>query len=248
MVNIISRYTNKKAASVYTAFNEAHPDSQREWKPITVQEMYSFIAILICSGVNNSNTDHISDMWNPISYPLYRATMGNNRFRNIMRYIRFDDANTRQQGVREDKAAPIRDIWTMLNANLSQMYKPTENLTIDEQLYPFRGRTKFTQYIPSKPAKYGIKIWWICDAENAYPLRGIIYTGKTGNVREKYQGERVVKELAIAYKVGSSRNICMDNYFTTLPLAKHLLSWNLTLVGTLKKNKPYVPSVMAPYK
>jgi len=58
--------------------------------------------------------------------------MGNNRFRNIMRYIRFDDANTRRQRVREDKAAPIRDIWTMLNANLFQMYKPTENLTIDE--------------------------------------------------------------------------------------------------------------------
>jgi len=62
MVNIICRHTNKKAMSVYTAFNEAHPDLQREWKPVTVQEMYSFIAILICSGVNNSNTDHTSDM------------------------------------------------------------------------------------------------------------------------------------------------------------------------------------------
>ena len=66
----------------------------------------------------------------------------------------------------------------MFNSNLSKMYKPTENLTIDEQLYPYRGHTKFPQYIPSKPAKYGIKIWRICDAENAYPLKGIIYTGK----------------------------------------------------------------------
>lgn len=57
----------------------------------------------------------------------------------------------------------------------------------------------------------------------------------------------MVKKLAVAYK-GSSRNICMDNYFTTLSLAKQLLSWNLTLVGTLKKNKPYIPSVMAPNK
>ncbi|XP_018395958.1 PREDICTED: piggyBac transposable element-derived protein 4-like [Cyphomyrmex costatus] len=247
MVDIIIRHTNKKALSVYAAFNAAHPDSKREWKPVTVQEIYSFMAILICSGVNNSNTDHTSDMWHSNSYPLYRATMGLNRFRNILRFIRFDDANTRQQRAKEDKAAPIRDLWTMLNANLSKMYKPTENLTIDEQLYPFRGRTKFTQYIPSKPAKYGIKIWWICDAENAYPLHGIIYTGKTGNVREKNQGERLVKELAAAYR-GSGRNITMDNFFTTLPFAKHLLSWKLTLVGTLKKNKPYIPSVMAPNK
>jgi len=246
-VDIIARHTNKKALSVYAAFNAAHPDSKREWKHVTVQEMYSFMAILICSGVNNFNIDHTSVMWHSNSYPLYRATMGLNRFRNIMRFIRFDDANTRQQRAKEDKAAPIRDLWTMLNANLSMMYKPTENLTIDVQLYPFRGRTRFTQYIPSKPAKYGIKIWWTCDAENAYPLHGIIYTGKTGNVREKHQGERIVKELAATYR-GSSRNITMNNYFTTLPLAKHLLSWKLTLVGTLKKNKPYIPSVMAPNK
>ena len=124
-------------------------------------------------------------MWKSTSYPLYRATIGMNRFRAILRFIRFDDANTRQARTEQDKAALIRDVWTMFNSNLSNMYKPTENLTIDKQLYPDRGHTKFTQYIPSKPAKYGIKIWWICDAENAYPLKGIIYTGKVCNVQEK---------------------------------------------------------------
>ncbi|XP_025832860.1 uncharacterized protein LOC112905173 [Agrilus planipennis] len=115
--------------------------------------------------------------------------MGINRFHNIMRFLRFDDANTRSQRKKEDKEAPIRDLRIMLNANLSQMYKPMENLTTNEQLYPYRGRTAFTQYLPSKPAKYGIKIWWICDAENAYPLHGIIYTGKINNTRETNQGE-----------------------------------------------------------
>ena len=66
-----------------------------------------------------------------------------------------------------DKAAPIRHIWTMLNSNLAKHYKPTEHLTIDEQHYPYRGRYKFTKYIPSKPDRYGIKEWWICDAENS---------------------------------------------------------------------------------
>ncbi|XP_051176350.1 piggyBac transposable element-derived protein 4-like [Leptopilina boulardi] len=130
----------------------------------------------------------------------------------------------------------------MLNTNLSRLYKPTENLTIDEQLYPFRGHTKFTQYIPSKQAKYGIKIWWICDAANSYPLNGIIYTGKTGDVSEKNQGERVVKELAVAYK-GSSRNLYMDNFFTTLPVVKLMLSWKLTVVGTLKKTNLIFPKI-----
>ena len=75
-------------------------------------------------------------MWESTSYPLYRATMGLNKFRAILRFIRFDDANTRRARTEQDKAALIRDVWTMLNSNLSKMYKPTENLTIDEQLYP----------------------------------------------------------------------------------------------------------------
>ena len=58
--------------------------------------MYAFIGILICSGVNNSNTDHTSEMSISTSYPLYRATMGVNRFRAILRFIRFYDANMRQ--------------------------------------------------------------------------------------------------------------------------------------------------------
>ena len=152
--------------------------------------------------------------------------------------------NTCQARTEQDKAALIRDVWTMFNSNLSKMYKPTENSTIDEQLYPYRGHTKFTQYIPSKPAKYGIKIWWICDAETAYPLKGIIYTGKRGNVRGKNQSERDVKELAALFK-NSGRNITMYDYFTTLPVAKHLLLWKSTITDTLRQNKPHIPKQMA---
>ncbi|CAB3251546.1 unnamed protein product [Arctia plantaginis] len=83
--------------------------------------------------------------------------------------------------------------------------------------------------------------------QKAYPLQGIIYTGKTDGTREKNQGERVVKELTSPYR-GSGRNVCMDNFFTTLPVAKHLLSWNVTIVVTIKKNKPYIPSVMGANK
>ncbi|CAK9816544.1 PiggyBac transposable element-derived protein 4 [Anthophora quadrimaculata] len=130
---------------------------------------------------------------------------------------------------------------------MTKAYKPSENLTIDEQLFRYKGRTKFTQYMPSKPAKYGIKIWWISVSENYYPLSGQIYTGKSTLGREINQGEQVVKNLAGAYK-GSGRNITTDNFFTTVPLAKFLLSWRLTILGTIRKNKKYIPREMAPSK
>lgn len=199
------------------------------------------------AGTNRSSTESVRDLWSARNFPLYRAVMGNNRFCAILRFIRFDDASTRATRTQTDKAAPIRDIWTMMNNNLAMHYKPSEHLTIDEQLFPYRGRTRFTQYIPSKPAKYGIKVWWICDAMNSFPLHGQIYTGQAASGRETKQGERVVKDLASKFR-GSDRNITVDNFFTTLELAEHLLSWNLTLVGTLRKNKTYIPAEMKAHK
>ena len=46
--------------------------------------------------------------------------------------------------------------WNMLNTNLQRLCRPTENMTIDEELY--REPTSFTQYISSNPEKYGIKL------------------------------------------------------------------------------------------
>lgn len=248
MADIIMRHTNKKAIATYNAYNIRHPDAiPKSWKSLTVAELYAFFGILIMTGANHSNSESVRDLWNVKSYPLNRTTMGVNRFCSILRFIRFDDANTRAARAQTDKAAPITELWLIMNANLHAHYKPSENLTIDEQLFPFRGRTRFTQYIPSKPAKYGIKVWWICDAKNAYPLHGQIYTGQAASGRETNQGERVVKDLASRYQ-GSGRNITMDNFFTTLPVAELLLTWNLTIVGTLRKNKTYIPAEMKAHK
>ena len=83
---------------------------QQVWKNLEFQEFYAFLTILITSGANNSNTDNTKDMWQSYSYSLNHAAMGINRFWNIIRFIRSDDANTRAQRMEIDKATPIRDI------------------------------------------------------------------------------------------------------------------------------------------
>ena len=88
---------------------------------------------------------------------------------------------------------------------------------IDKQLFPFRGHTKFTQYIPSKPAKYCIKIFWVCDASNACPLQGQIYSRKPiDGPRQVKVGEQTFLTLISLYK-SSGRNVTTDgNFFTTM--------------------------------
>jgi len=110
----------------------------------------------------------------------------------------------------------------------------------------FRGHCPFRQYMKSKPAKYGIKLWALCDSSTSFALNMQVYTGKrAGEPPEKNQGERVVRDLIEVIK-GSGRNVTMDNFFTSVPLARHLLSKKLSLVGTLRKNKSDIPVEFLP--
>ena len=141
--------------------------------------------------------------------------MSRDQFKMMLRFIRFDIENTRAERAQTDKATPKQDIWIMLNRNLEKAYKPYECITIDELLFPFRGHTKFTQYLPSKPAKYGLKVFWACYASNAYPLQGQVYAGKPiDSPRQVNVGGRTVLNLVSLYK-SSGRNVTTDNFFIT---------------------------------
>ena len=77
-----------------------------------------------------------------------------------------------------DSFAPVRDIWERLMANCWRLYTAGPVVTVNEMLAPFRGRVPFRMYIPSKPAKYGLKIFMVNDASSQYALNAIPYLGK----------------------------------------------------------------------
>lgn len=85
MIDMMVCHTNKKATTKYQEWNANNPEKAFEWKPVTFQEMYSFLGVLIGAGANNSNADHTTEMWKLFTYPLYR-------FWSILRFIRFDDS------------------------------------------------------------------------------------------------------------------------------------------------------------
>lgn len=170
--DVIIRESNRKARQTFDAYNEQHPDAEpRIWVPITEVEFRAYLGVLLMAGVCHSGYVHTTDLWKTTSHPLFRASMSLRRFWAISRFIRFDNGNTRNARKQNDKAAAITDVFLMLNATLRKYYICGTNVTVDEQLYPYRGGTGFTQYIPSKPSKYGIKVWWVCDAISSYPVQ-----------------------------------------------------------------------------
>ena len=102
--------------------------------------------------------------------------------------------------------------------------------------------------MPNKPAKYGIKIFWLCDASLTYASNARIYVRRQpGSEPEKNLGQNVVIQLTSPLQ-GSGRNVTMENYFTGVPLAKTILQRKLTIVGTMKKCKREIPECMKPAK
>ncbi|KAJ4944672.1 hypothetical protein JOQ06_013215 [Pogonophryne albipinna] len=117
--------------------------------------------------------------------------MGFHRYEDIRRLIRFDDKRTRAVRLETDHMAAFRYVWDCFLANCKKVFVPSDCVTIDEQLVPFRGRVH-------------------------YAFNGMIYTGRQ-------PGEDVQRNLG--------RNITMDNFFTSIPLAEKLLEKNLTACG-----------------
>ena len=96
--------------------------------------------------------------------------------------------------------------------------------------------------MPSKPRKYGVKFFWLCEATTSFSLNGTIYSGKeSGSAPHRNLANDVVMNLCSVY-FGTSRDIYVDRYFISHGLICNVLLQNLTLVGTVMANRREVPS------
>ncbi|XP_065675888.1 piggyBac transposable element-derived protein 4-like [Hydra vulgaris] len=220
---------------------------KEKWAPISENELNGFLGILFLAGVYRSAGEATEELWDiSDGRQIFRWVMSRLRFHTISRVLRFDDKATRLLKRNNDKFAPIRVVFDVWVQTLSNSFRPYENVTVDEELVPFRGRCSFRQYIKSKPAKYGLKLWLLCDSSTSYVLNAQIYTGRIhGEGPERNQGHRVVHDLVEVIK-GSGRNVTMDNFFTSVTLAKELLEKKLSLVGTMRKKKKEIPTEFLP--
>ena len=124
--------------------------------------------------------------------------------------------------------------------NVQKSFFPKGKVTIDEQLFPCRSRCSFIQYMPQKPAEFGIKYWMLCDVKTSYVLRAMPYAGKKDRPQVGVAQHVVMRLMELCHKTG--QNITMYNYFTSLKIAKNLLQHNIIIVGTLRKNKKEIPA------
>lgn len=164
--------------------------------------------------------------------------MSKKKFNFLINSLRFDDQTTRQERKSTSTLAPISNIWEMFVSNCVKSYKPCSYVTSDEDLVGFRGRCRFRIYMPNKPNKYGIKIVMVCDVVRKYVINASPYLGKSTATEAAPLADHYVTNLTRPIH-GSNRNITMNNWFTSIPLATKLLDRRSL---TVRKNKAGIPS------
>ena len=226
------------------------PDASEE---VTETELYAYMGLLLLFGVTKKNDVDISEIYNknsPHFCPTAALTFPRDRFQEIYQYIAFDDIDTRDTRAASDpKFFKARQIFKHFKEKILCGLEPFEQLCVDETLYSFRGKCSFRQYMPQKPNRYCLKYWHIVDCATGYVLNTDIYLGKEGNSEapSKNIGQNVVLQLCKPY-YRSGRGITTDNFFTAIPLAQKLWEEGLTLLGTIRKNKPEMLHSFLPSK
>jgi len=227
VLNLIVTETNRQAQRYKT-----------QWTKTDSIEIKKFLAIVMYTGM--ISYPKLSDYWS--HQPFFQNSfvpkiMPRNRFQELLRFFHVSN-NDINPTDRLGKIQPLIDILVNL---FKQCKVPAENVVIDETLIPFRGRIIFRQYIPNKAAKYGIKLYKLCDSVG-YTYDLSVYSGKNLNnvdTNIPYAG-KVVMSLLENY-LNEGRTLIVDNFYTSIHIAHVLLDHNTHIVGTLRKNVKNCP-------
>ena len=228
LIRHIIRCTNDYAQTTDPTFN------------LTEEELEKFIGILYLRAAMNQRNFPLESLWSvSMGCPAFNRTMSRDRMRHIKKYIRFDIRGERRANLQQDKFALISFVFNRFIENSQKAYRPGVSVTIDEQLFPTKARCRFTQYMPQKPDKFGIKFWILADLDTKYCFNVSPYLGRDEQ-RVDGLGTHVVMQL-MEPLFGKGHNVTTDNFFTNKDLAERLLRHKTTITGTIRANRRELP-------
>ena len=145
----------------YAQTNRSSKPKARAWTDTAVAEMKAFIGLLIIMGV--VKLPRLVMYWqtsNPL-ITVCRITdvMFRTQFQQIFRFLHLADSSQQiprgESGY--DKLYKVRKLLDILTGKFKSNYNPSEYVTIDEAMIPFKDRLGFKQYIKDKPTNGGYK-------------------------------------------------------------------------------------------
>ena len=246
LINLLVEETNRYASQCLEVAERLLPPHSylALWTEVSAAEMNVFIVLLITMGVVvKPEMRHYWSTYPVLETPFFGTSMSRSRFEQIIQFLHV--VNNEEQPAANvpyrDKLFKIRPFLDMFAKACKDTYYPCQKLAVDESVMPWKGRVAFRQFNPSKPTRYGIKMYFCCEAGTGYISRFKIYSGKEGPTAEKDQGGNIVRELASDFH-DKGHSVYMDSYFSSIPLYEELQEHGMDDVGTLRGNRIGIPS------
>ncbi|XP_067125019.1 piggyBac transposable element-derived protein 4-like [Centruroides vittatus] len=242
LVNLIVSETNRYAL-------QQPRSSRHQWEPVTVGEIYTFLAICILQGIVKKPDERMYWSTNDLFFtPIFPKLMTKNRFAEIKQNLHFaDNASFDSSTHPAPKLNKILAIVNNLNSKFSRLYEPERDITVDESLLLFKGRISWRQYIPLKRSRYGVKFFMLCESSSGYLYKFIIYTGKDTILDPKYNQMQITSQIVLSLVdplLNKGHCVTTDNYYTSPQLADYLISHQTDIYGTLRLNRRGIPDII----
>ena len=240
---IISKFvseTNRYAEQFLRGATLKRKARAHSWSPTNASEMKQFLGLLFMMGVVKKPC--VEDYWstNPaMATPIFNSTMSRDRFQLILKFWHFCNNGEMVEG---DRLFKLRDVCNDLISRFQTVYTPEREVSVDESMVLWRGRLIFRQFIPGKRHKYGVKLYLLCET-SGYVWNILVYCGKMDPMSGFGHAESVVLKL-MESRLDKGHILFTDNFYTSVPLAKQLLTKKTHLCGTLRCNRKHLPDAV----
>ena len=219
------------------------PPPSLNWTDVCADEIKLFLGMTLIMGVHK--LPELEDYWSGdalLGVPAIVGGMPFRRFKAIRHCLHLND-NTKAAKRGEpgyDKMHKVRPLMNIVNDNSLAEYHPHREISIDEAMIAFKGRSSIKQYMPMKPTKRGFKMWSSCDAYNGYVINHRPYLGSGDDTTQGGLGPSVVKAVAGSI-MDKDHFLFYDNFFSSVELATDLLARKTYSIATTRVNRKQWP-------
>jgi len=210
--------------------------AEREWRT-TVEELYAFLGVHIYMGICPLPRWHM--YWSELyQQPFVASVFPRCRFEQLLRY--FHAAPPPPAAAARDPLSRIRPLVQSLQHSFPRHYAPSRCLTLDEAMVAFKGRSPIKQCIPSKPHKWGYKIY--CLASDDYLLHFEVYQGKEEHPSPLGSTYDTVMRMTAEYQ-HQQYILFTDSWFTSPAVLDELKRRGIRCCGSVRRNRRGMPAI-----
>ena len=162
-----------------------------------------------------------------------------NRFSQLL--ASFCVTNPDNENTFKDPAAHCAELIEVLNTKFQSHYNLTQHLSLDEAMAAFKGYSSIRQFIPTKPHRFGYKIWCLCCQGYLYKFE--LYQGSDD---EKSEDPSVTVATALRLTNGLENQnyiIYTDSYITAPNLLRALADRGISSCGAVRSNRSGMPRI-----